>query len=147
LFYSPLPDELDLTALLERALTAGKTVSLPRLVEATNRYEAAIVRHPSQDCIVGRFQVPEPRADCPVLLLNQLDLILVPGVAFDMAGRRLGRGKGYYDRMLAGVRGIKCGVAFDCQLTADIPEELHDVKLNCLVTPTRWLEFPAASRF
>jgi 5-formyltetrahydrofolate cyclo-ligase len=73
--------------------------------------------------------------------MNRLDLILVPGLAFDLNGRRLGKGKGYYDRLLAGVSGIKCGVAFDEQVVSEVPAGPHDVRVNCILTPTRWLEF------
>jgi 5-formyltetrahydrofolate cyclo-ligase len=58
-----------------------------------------------------------------------------------MDGRRLGRGKGYYDRLLAAVRGAKCGVAFDQQVVSEIPVEPHDILMNFTLTPTRWLVF------
>jgi 5-formyltetrahydrofolate cyclo-ligase len=61
-------------------------------------------------------------------------------VAFDLHGRRLGRGKGFYDRLLARTRGTKCGVAFDEQIVAKITVEPHDAQVNCLLTPTRWIE-------
>jgi 5-formyltetrahydrofolate cyclo-ligase len=88
----------------------------------------------------GRYGVIEPAAVCNVADLKRLDLILVPGVAFDWHGRRLGRGKGYYDRLLAEVSGTTCGVAFDQQLVATIPVEPHDVHLNCILTPSHWLQ-------
>jgi 5-formyltetrahydrofolate cyclo-ligase len=69
-----------------------------------------------------------------------LDLVLAPGVAFDLQGHRLGRGKGFYDRLLADVRGVKCGVAFDEQIVDAVPVGPLDVGVDCLVTPTRWLE-------
>ncbi|MBP9903534.1 MAG: 5-formyltetrahydrofolate cyclo-ligase, partial [Verrucomicrobia bacterium] len=72
--------------------------------------------------------------------LNRLDLVLVPGVAFDPRGGRLGRGQGYYDRLLAGVRGTKCGVAFDEQIVDAVPVGPLDIRLNCILTPTRWIE-------
>jgi 5-formyltetrahydrofolate cyclo-ligase len=67
-------------------------------------------------------------------------LILVPGVAFDLHGGRLGRGKGYYDRLLKELRGTTCGVAFDQQVVEAIPVEPHDVRLDHVLTPTRWIE-------
>ena len=70
----------------------------------------------------------------------RLDLVLVPGVAFDLHGRRLGRGRGYYDRLLSQVGGRTCGVAFDEQVVSEVPVEAHDVLLNCILTPTRWFE-------
>ena len=81
-------------------------------------------------------------AEEPILpedLAYLLDVVLVPGVAFDLGGRRLGRGAGYYDRLLTGVRGTTCGVAFDEQISGELPVEPHDVHVNCILTPTRWL--------
>ena len=74
---------------------------------------------------------------------NRVELILVPGVAFDLQGSRLGRGNGYYDQLLAIVWGKRCGVAFDEQLVPEIPVEAHDARMDCLLTPTRWVELPA----
>jgi 5-formyltetrahydrofolate cyclo-ligase len=146
LLYHALPDEPDLDALIHAALADGKSVTLPRYSAALGAYEAALIRNLSQDCAPGRYGVVEPVPHCPVAGLNQLDFALVPGVAFDPAGRRLGRGKGYYDRLLERVNGIKCGVAFDCQVVAELPAEPHDVKLNCLATPSRWMECASANR-
>jgi 5-formyltetrahydrofolate cyclo-ligase len=72
--------------------------------------------------------------------LNRLDLVLVPGVGFDLQGRRLGRGRGFYDRLLADVDGIKCGVAFEEQVVSEIPVGPRDVRLNFILTPTRCVE-------
>ena len=72
--------------------------------------------------------------------MNRLDLVLVPGVAFDLQGRRLGRGRGFYDRLLADVDGIKCGIAFDEQMVNEVPAGPPDVRLNFILTPTRCVE-------
>ncbi|MEO7298989.1 MAG: 5-formyltetrahydrofolate cyclo-ligase, partial [Verrucomicrobiota bacterium] len=58
---------------------------------------------------------------------------------FDLTGRRLGRGKGFYDRLLAEIPGTKCGVCFDEQIVEEIPTESHDVRMDYVLTPTRWL--------
>jgi 5-formyltetrahydrofolate cyclo-ligase len=146
LLFHALPDEPDLDALIDAALAGGKSVALPRYSAVLGAYEASWIQNLSQDCAPGRYGVVEPAAHCPKADLNQLDFALVPGVAFDPAGRRLGRGKGYYDRLLERFNGIKCGVAFDFQVVAELPAEPHDVKLNCLATPSRWMEFPPANR-
>ena len=140
LFFAPLAEELDIWPLLSQALDAGKKVALPRLPPGTNNYVACQVKDPETELIVGRYGIREPVERCAELPLNRLDLILVPGVAFDLHGRRLGRGKGFYDRLLAAVRGSTCGVAFDEQIVGEIPIEPHDVHLNCILTPTRWIE-------
>jgi 5-formyltetrahydrofolate cyclo-ligase len=140
LFFAPLKDELNVWPLLEIALASGKTVALPRFDSGTNRYVIHQIRTLASDIQPGRYDIREPKPDCPAVPLNRLDLTLVPGIAFDPHGRRLGRGKGYYDQLLADVRGKICGVAFDEQIVAEIPVEPHDIRLNCILTPTRWIE-------
>jgi len=140
LFFAPVPEELDIWPMLEEALAAGKTVVLPRFDPATGTYLGCRVKEVATDLAPGRFGIREPRASCPAATLNQLDFALVPGVAFDLHGRRLGRGRGFYDQLLAGMRGSTCGVAFDEQIVREVPTEPHDIRLNCILTPTRWIE-------
>jgi 5-formyltetrahydrofolate cyclo-ligase len=140
LFFAPQPGELDVWPLLKTALTLGKTVGLPRFDATNSSYEACRIRDCSRDLASGRFGIREPNSTCSILPLNRLDFILVPGVAFDLGGRRLGRGQGYYDQMLAAVGGTTCGVGFDEQIVAEVPVGPRDVSLNCLLTPTRWIE-------
>lgn len=137
LLFSPLPDEPDIRPLLEAARRAGQRVALPRFDAGRSDYEARWIE--SANALVrGHFGILEPGAGAPVAELNRLDFILVPGVSFDCSGRRLGRGKGYFDRLLAQVRGHKCGVAFEWQVVAEVPVEPHDIGVNSLLTPSRW---------
>jgi 5-formyltetrahydrofolate cyclo-ligase len=138
MLYWPLPDELDVLPLLREALSAGKQVALPRFDPVRNSYLACQVLNLPEDLQLGRYRVREPRENCPAVRLNRLDFVLVPGVAFAMDGRRLGRGKGIYDRLLMSVRGCKCGAGFDEQIVDDLPVEPHDMNLDCILTPTRW---------
>jgi 5-formyltetrahydrofolate cyclo-ligase len=140
LFFAPLPMELDIWPLLEDALGASKKVALPRFAVGNNAYEPCQILDPSLDLQSGQFGIREPCPHCSPVPSTCLDLILVPGVAFDLRGRRLGRGKGYYDQMLRGLRGTTCGVAFDQQIVGEIPEEPHDVRLEFVLTPTHWIE-------
>jgi 5-formyltetrahydrofolate cyclo-ligase len=145
LLYWPLPDELDLRDLLRSAIASGKQTALPRYCADTACYAAVT---PPEDLLrmaPGQFGILEPLEDGPILPLNQLDFAIIPGVAFDLGGHRLGRGKGFYDRLLANVRGVKCGVCLDEQVHPALPAAPHDVKLNCLATPSRWLEFGSAA--
>ncbi len=139
-FYAPIAEEVDIWPLIGDALTAGKTVALPRFDAATQRYVACQIQNIAKDLGEGQYGIREPGGHCIAVPPNRLDLILVPGVAFDLQGRRLGRGKGFYDQMLATVRGTTCGVAFDEQIVETIPIEPHDVHLNCILTPTRWIQ-------
>lgn len=141
MLFVPRSDEPNIRALLPAALNAGKLTALPRFNSATTHYEAALVRDLEKDLREGQFGILEPTPACESVSLKRLDLVLVPGLAFDSHGHRLGRGKGFYDRLLAEVTGLTCGVAFEQQLVSSIPVEPHDVHLNCIITPSRWLEF------
>jgi 5-formyltetrahydrofolate cyclo-ligase len=139
LFYAPIPGEIDLTPLLEEAVAAGRTAALPGFVSATGNYEAFLVSDLKRDCLPGQFGIAEPGPSRAAFPLNRLDLTLAPGLGFDLSGNRLGRGRGFYDRLLARVSGIKCGVAFDPQIVARVPAEAHDIRMNFILTPTRFL--------
>jgi 5-formyltetrahydrofolate cyclo-ligase len=140
LLFAPLPDELDVWPLLTEALAAGKKVALPRFIAKSRTYEACQIQDPKSDVQVGHFGIREPASHLTRLPFSRLDLILVPGVAFDLHGHRLGRGKGYYDQLLGTLSGITCGVAFEEQMVPEVPVESHDVRLNRVLTPLRWVE-------
>jgi 5-formyltetrahydrofolate cyclo-ligase len=137
LLFSPLPDEPDIRSLMADALALGKIVTLPRFVSDAQQYAVCRVEDIAS-LHTGQFGILEPCSTAAIFDLKRLDFVLVPGVGFTLNGRRLGRGKGYYDRMLAAVRGTKCGVAFDWQLTVEIPVEPHDILFNYIVTPSLW---------
>ncbi|MEI6356860.1 MAG: 5-formyltetrahydrofolate cyclo-ligase [Verrucomicrobiota bacterium] len=135
LLFMPLPDEVRIRPLVDAAWATGKSVALPASDAATGAYVAKRVLS-AADLRPGRFGVLEPCAGCPVVPFSALDLVLVSGIAFDMAGNRLGRGRGFYDRMLAlSPDAVSCGVGFDGQIVALVPVEPHDVKLHRVWTP------------
>ena len=74
--------------------------------------------------------------------MMQLDLIIVCGLAFDPLGGRLGRGGGFFDRLLSETNAKKCGVCFDQQVHAAVPIEKHDIKMDMIATPSGWLVPP-----
>jgi len=125
-FY-PLPDEVDIRPVLDALCGDGKTVLLPQVVSDTEmrlrRYETAGALES------GRFDILEPVAEV-YEDLGSIDVIIVPGVAFDKAGHRLGRGKGYYDRFLQGLNAVKIGVCHPYQLLDSIPFEPHDALMD-----------------
>ncbi len=141
LFYSAIAGELDLSPLIESALEAGKDVLAASFRGGSGKLRGGShPRHQKRDCAPGKFGIAEPGPHCAACPLKSLDLALAPGLGFDLAGRRLGRGRGFYDRLLAQISGAKCGVAFDQQIVGEIPAEEHDIRMNFILTPTRWLE-------
>lgn len=139
MLFAPMPVELDVWPLAELALQEGRVLALPRYDSAGREYHAAEVSDLERDLVRGSFGIREPRPECAAYPLNRLDFVLVPGLGFDAGGRRLGRGKGFYDRLLASVRGTACGVAMDWQVMPAIPAEPHDRRVDCILTPSRWV--------
>ena len=137
LFFAPLPDELDVWPMLELSLALGVNCALPFFDAEKKTYGTKLLKNLATDIVTGKFGVREPAAGCAEIPLNQFDLILVPGVAFDVSGNRLGRGQGFYDRLLEKASGIKCGVCHDFQLLEKIPAEAHDAKVDFIFTPSR----------
>lgn len=128
--YYPLGSEVDLRSLLELWEQAGKRLALP-----ISYKDGKMVFHEAQlatlaQGMYGIFQPPEHSA---VVEPAEIDCVVVPGVAFDYAGGRIGYGKGYYDRILQQYQGITIGVCFAAQVTAHVPVEPHDIPLHYLV--------------
>jgi 5-formyltetrahydrofolate cyclo-ligase len=131
LTYMPIRDEADLTPLLERQ--EQKRWVLPRIIPEENHrmvfhsYQAGrLIRHP--------FGMAEPAPDLPVIPANEVQLALVPGLAFDRMGRRLGYGGGYFDRFLRDFTGASLGVIFQALLLNQLPYGEHDVPVAWVVT-------------
>ena len=130
--FAALPDEPATDAALER-WSRTKRVVLPR-VEGERMsfvaYDPATLRE-------GAFGILEAGPDAVPCPPGEIDLVVVPGTAFTLAGGRMGRGRGYYDRYLSDhrFRGVKVGVCYAHQVVAELPLEPHDVLLDCVVTP------------
>jgi len=137
LFFAPVSNEVDVWPLLEEAINMGKTAALPRFDSADQSYVACRVQNLQNEIVAGEFGIREPAARCAEIPLGKFDLVLVPGVAFDLRGCRLGRGRGFYDRLLTEVRGAKCGVAFDEQIVTEVPVGTSDVQVDFILTATR----------
>ena len=140
LFFAPLPDEADVWPLLEKSVAGGKIVGLPRFDPADQSYAVCRVQNLRSEIALGQFGIREPKPGCVEMALSRLDLILVPGVAFDLHGRRLGRGRGFYDRLLTEITGLKCGIALDEQIADEVPAGEHDQQMDFILTPTRCVE-------
>ncbi|MDE5423115.1 5-formyltetrahydrofolate cyclo-ligase [Ancylomarina sp. DW003] len=87
-----------------------------------------------EDLIAGEnFGIPEPSGEL-FTAYEEIDLILVPGVAFDVENNRMGRGKAYYDKLLSSLKAYKLGVCFDFQLLESVPTDEHDIKMDKIIS-------------
>jgi len=128
LLYNALPDEVPTQALMDELVARGKTVLLPCVINDTDmelrRYTGP------QDLQTGSFGILEPTGEL-FTDYDTIDVAIVPGMAFDAEGHRLGRGKGYYDRFLSRVPHLyKIGLCFSWQLVDHVPCDEHDIKMD-----------------
>lgn len=136
-FYRAQAAELDPAEAMEAAASAGRTVALPRV----HGDGAALAFHrwrPGDPLIAGALGIEEPAHDTPTVAP---DAIIVPLVAFDRAGRRLGQGGGFYDRTLAAYPdALRVGLAWSVQEVDEVPVEPWDAVLDAVVTEREWIE-------
>ena len=137
MLFLSMADEVDTRPILDDALRRGVSVAAPRVVRGTRDMVARPVRDPEQDVAPGAWGIPEPVRGTPIAP-DEIEFVLVPGLAFDRFGRRLGRGAGFYDRFMSadGFSAFRCAVAFDCQIVAAVPVDSHDMPVQCIVTET-----------
>ncbi len=128
MLFASLPDEIPTHATIER-WSKHKNIYLPRV----NGDDLDIIKYEPGMLHKGSYDIMEPEGNDTVKP-QVLDLIIVPGVAFDRSGNRLGRGKGFYDRFLAQTHAVTIAVCFDCQLVDHIPTERHDLPAQFIVT-------------
>ena len=136
LLFAPRIDEPDVWPLVRQALDTGKEVSLPSFDPVMGAYGARRLVDPEKGLCPGKFGIHEPANDCLEVELAGLDLVLVPGLAFTVNGGRLGRGAGFYDRLLMATGAVRMGVGLDEQIVPWLPMEPHDVKLDWILTPS-----------
>lgn len=139
LLYAPVPawHEFETAALAGHLLAMGKRLSLPLAGSLDPR--AAWITDWTVDVVAGASLIREPRKVLPEADPTELDVVIVPGLAFDLHGRRLGRGGGYYDRLLPRLRpqAVKIGVAWEVQIVDEVPTDAHDQRMDVVVTERR----------
>ncbi len=137
--------EIDPAPVLTAAAAGGATVALPRV--ATEAPRLRFHRAAAGPLVPGRFGLLEPAPTAPEIPLAELDVVIVPGLAFDAEGRRLGFGGGYYDEAFgaSGKRPALIGVCYDFQIVAQCPAGEGDVPVDVVVTDARVLR-PAGTR-
>ena len=139
--YSAIHNEVSTDKVFMRALELGKTLVYPRVKDDALEFVEVLSQ---ADLVPGMFGVPEPSGH-KLVPVEKLDLIVVPGVAFDQGGHRLGYGRGFYDRTLAACRAdcARVGFAYNFQLVETLPTGAHDKTLSVLMTESRTLNFTA----
>ena len=138
----PFGSEWNTRALALSALSAGKTVAIPRVDAGAKMLVLHAIADLERDIVAGFRAIPEPLPSTPIVVPEAVDWILVPGVAFDMRGGRLGYGGGYYDRLLPLCRpGVPTVAgAFRVQIVDDVPAAPHDVRIDAVATPDALIE-------
>ncbi|WP_457622188.1 5-formyltetrahydrofolate cyclo-ligase [Persephonella sp.] len=132
LLYYPHKNEVNTIPIIEELLKTEKIVLLPRVKDQDiipiRIFDLSGLKK-------GYAGIPEPEGNpFPV---DRIDIIVVPAVAYDLNGHRLGYGKGYYDRLLKKVKALKVGLAYDFQVVEKLPVEPHDIPVDLIITPTR----------
>lgn len=141
----PFRSEWDTHPLIDVALTTGKTVAAPRVNRESRMLELHSLSEGARALPPGAYGIPEPEATADRVAPESVEWVLVPGVAFDRTGRRLGYGGGYYDRLLPLLGGAtRVAGAFDLQLVARVPWAPHDVCVDVIVTESQTLAIERA---
>lgn len=136
--YMAIGGEVDLAPLFPICWTLGKRTCIPVFSETQQRYEMAEIKAETQ-FVTGHYGIQEPIDPTPVST-DWIELMAVPGLAFDSQGNRLGRGGGHYDRLLDGFTGHAVAVAFDFQIVPYVPCESHDKPVDMIVAETKFIK-------
>ena len=135
LAFAPIRNEVRTRACMEAAWAAGKRVALPRVVEDELKLQLV---DSTTELVEGAFTVPEPPEEAMQIEAGEVDFALVPALAVDPRGYRIGYGGGYYDKLIPRLdNACTCAVAYDFQLISEVPELPRDVAVDLVVTDER----------
>lgn len=134
LFFASFRSEVNTIPMIRRALAEGKRVALPKV--KGNGLELFEIRELEKDVSPGAWGIPEPHEHNRVAL-DAVDLLIVPGLAFDEWGNRLGYGAGFYDKLLASCTKPTVALAFEVQMVKQVPAARHDISVKKIVTEKR----------
>lgn len=146
MLYMPLRSEVDVIALALEAFRLGKTVCVPRVADGGKSMHAVEIKSIDDESMTSdALGVRAPRSG-RTMPQDSIDLVITPGVAFDLRCERLGRGGGFYDRFLAKAHRhtTTIGICFDFQLVDEIPSQSGDVPVHAVVTDRRAIERSAS---
>ncbi|MBI1884433.1 MAG: 5-formyltetrahydrofolate cyclo-ligase [Chlamydiae bacterium] len=146
-FYCSKSSEVDTLVLIQEALKAGKKVALP-LCLSNDLLEARYIEDLERDCERGNFGILSPKKSTLKAVKDELECWVIPGIAFDLSGNRLGWGRGFFDRYLADLKPSqkKIALVYEVQIAPALPVDLHDVKMDVLVTEKREVFFNPKSK-
>lgn len=135
--YAPVRQELDTRAAAEALRSRGAQTAYPRIIPGRRELRWYLVGDEAALAPTGPLAIPEPPDDAPVVPDTAIDVFVVPGLAFDARGARLGWGRGFFDHALAAApQALRVGFAYDFQLVPTVPESADDVRMDVLVTDT-----------
>lgn len=141
--YVDFRSEVKTREFIREAVNIGKKIAVPIIIReagSIDRLMVSLVENIDTDLEKGYFGISEPKREL-MRLINpgEIDLAVIPGVAFDLQKHRMGYGKGFYDRFLTKVRTdcTKIGICFDIQLFENMPHEIHDIQMNMIITENR----------
>jgi 5-formyltetrahydrofolate cyclo-ligase len=138
--YYPIGSEVRTGKIISTALKSNRLVALPRTEGDHIKFYQIFL---NTDLIAGRFGIKEPSTSSNSVVPDNIDLLLVPGILFDISGYRIGYGYGYYDRLIARKKNstLSVGLAYESQMCEEVPRSYYDQKVNILVTEKRMLYF------
>ena len=144
LLFASMPEEVPTAEIHREARRRGIEVAYPRVLAERGDMTLHRVESESDLVVGGRYGIREPAAHCPVVPIHRIDAALIPGLAWDREGNRLGRGAGYYDRLLGNAewRAFECGLFFSIQEVAAMPRDAWDRPLDAIVTEKEVVLFP-----
>ena len=142
MLYLDFNNEVSTDSLIKKLLNLGKIVSSPITLKEERKLIPSQITDLKNGIQYGAYNIREPKPECsPAINIKDLDVIIVPDVAYDKNCYRLGYGGGFYDRFLENLRkdAVTIGIAFDLQIFDEVPKEAHDAQLDYIVTESRIL--------
>ena len=142
MLYLDFNNEVSTYSLIKKLLNLGKIVSSPITLKEERKLIPSQITDLKNGIQYGAYNIREPKPECsPAINIKDLDVVIVPAVAYDKNCYRLGYGGGFYDRFLENLRkdAVTIGIAFDLQIFDEVPKEAHDAQLDYIVTESRIL--------
>ena len=142
MLYLDFNNEVSTDSLIKKLLNLGKIVSSPITLKEERKLIPSQITDLKNGIQYGAYNIREPKPECsPAINIKDLDVVIVPAVAYDKNCYRLGYGGGFYDRFLENLRkdAVTIGIAFDLQIFDEVPKETHDAQLDYIVTESRIL--------